>query len=76
MNRFPEELWVFSPCTSSNGTMSNTFQHMTLRLPEAVVMLCWNAVTTAWQNDNTLTLIEIKRDITIMILIKLKLKIR
>lgn len=60
MNRFPEELWVFSSSTSSNGTMSNTFQHMTLRFPGAVVMLCWNAVTTAWQNDNTLTLIEIK----------------
>lgn len=75
MNRFPEELWVFSPCPSSNGTKSNTFQHMTLRLPEAVVMLCWNAVTTAWQNYNTLTLIEIKRAITIMILMKLKLKI-
>lgn len=75
MNRFPEELWVFSPCNSSNGTMSNTFQHMTLRLPEAVVMLCWNAVTTVWQNDNTLTLIKIKRPITMKILVKLKLKI-
>lgn len=66
MNRFPEELWVVSPCTSSNGTMSNTFQHMTLRLPEAVVILCWNVVTTAGQNDNSLTLTEKKKELWLL----------